>query len=42
MLSFMGNKKSVAGGGTSDFYGKPGLNLRGEKGRQYADAELNK
>ncbi|GAB7346632.1 hypothetical protein MBLNU459_g1769t1 [Dothideomycetes sp. NU459] len=27
MFSFTGNKKSVAGGGTSTFYGKPGLNF---------------
>jgi malonate-semialdehyde dehydrogenase (acetylating) / methylmalonate-semialdehyde dehydrogenase len=25
MFSFTGNKKSVAGGGASTFYGKPGL-----------------
>ena len=27
MFSFTGNKKSVAGGGASNFYGKPGLNF---------------
>jgi malonate-semialdehyde dehydrogenase (acetylating)/methylmalonate-semialdehyde dehydrogenase len=27
MFSFTGNKKSVAGGGASYFYGKPGLNF---------------
>ncbi|CAI6097515.1 unnamed protein product [Clonostachys chloroleuca] len=27
MFSFTGNKKSVAGGGVSTFYGKPGLNF---------------
>jgi malonate-semialdehyde dehydrogenase (acetylating)/methylmalonate-semialdehyde dehydrogenase len=27
MFSFTGNKKSVAGGGASTFYGKPGLNF---------------
>jgi malonate-semialdehyde dehydrogenase (acetylating)/methylmalonate-semialdehyde dehydrogenase len=27
MFSFTGNKKSVAGGGTNTFYGKPGLNF---------------
>ena len=27
MFSFSGNKKSVAGGGASTFYGKPGLNF---------------
>lgn len=27
MFSFTGNKRSVAGGGTSTFYGKPGLNF---------------
>jgi len=27
MFSFSGNKKSVAGGGTSLFYGKAGLNF---------------
>lgn len=27
MFSFTGNKKSVAGGGISTFYGKPGLNF---------------
>ena len=25
MFSFSGNKKSVAGGGTSTFYGRPGM-----------------
>ena len=27
MFSFTGNKKSVAGGGANNFYGKPGLNF---------------
>jgi malonate-semialdehyde dehydrogenase (acetylating) / methylmalonate-semialdehyde dehydrogenase len=27
MFSFTGNKRSVAGGGTSTFYGKPGVNF---------------
>ncbi|KZF25961.1 Methylmalonate-semialdehyde dehydrogenase [Xylona heveae TC161] len=27
MFSFTGNKKSIAGGGASNFYGKPGLNF---------------
>ena len=27
MFSFTGNKKSVAGGGASTFYGKPGINF---------------
>jgi malonate-semialdehyde dehydrogenase (acetylating)/methylmalonate-semialdehyde dehydrogenase len=27
MFSFTGNKKSVAGGGASTFYGKPGVNF---------------
>lgn len=27
MFSFTGNKKSVAGGGLSTFYGKPGINF---------------
>ncbi|KAK8181554.1 Aldehyde/histidinol dehydrogenase [Phyllosticta capitalensis] len=27
MFSFTGNKKSIAGGGTSTFYGKPGINF---------------
>jgi malonate-semialdehyde dehydrogenase (acetylating)/methylmalonate-semialdehyde dehydrogenase len=27
MFSFTGTKKSVAGGGLSTFYGKPGLNF---------------
>ncbi|KAL8370622.1 hypothetical protein RB595_000816 [Gaeumannomyces hyphopodioides] len=27
MFSFTGNKRSVAGGGTSTFYGKPGINF---------------
>ena len=27
MFSFTGNKKSVAGGGASTFYGKSGLNF---------------
>ena len=27
MFQFSGNKKSVAGGGASNFYGKPGLNF---------------
>lgn len=27
MFSFTGNKRSVAGGGASNFYGKPGLNF---------------
>ena len=27
MFSFTGNKRSVAGGGVSTFYGKPGLNF---------------
>lgn len=27
MFSFTGNKKSIAGGGASTFYGKPGLNF---------------
>lgn len=27
MFSFTGNKKSIAGGGANNFYGKPGLNF---------------
>jgi malonate-semialdehyde dehydrogenase (acetylating)/methylmalonate-semialdehyde dehydrogenase len=27
MFSFTGNKKSIAGGGASTFYGKPGVNF---------------
>ncbi|KAJ3497107.1 hypothetical protein NLG97_g2148 [Lecanicillium saksenae] len=27
MFSFTGNKKSIAGGGASTFYGKPGINF---------------
>jgi malonate-semialdehyde dehydrogenase (acetylating) / methylmalonate-semialdehyde dehydrogenase len=27
MFSFTGNKKSVAGGGANNFYGKPGINF---------------
>lgn len=27
MWSFTGNKKSIAGGGASTFYGKPGINF---------------
>jgi malonate-semialdehyde dehydrogenase (acetylating)/methylmalonate-semialdehyde dehydrogenase len=27
MFSFTGNKNSIAGGGASNFYGKPGVNF---------------